>query len=126
MRPQRRGEARLERQACGVSGSPGCCAWARPAAEAVRCVGQCPAEGREALGRLVEHRQRIHGFLLTMLSPHDAVHRVWIAEPMVPLVCGMCLSFLLVSRAAETNMSQALLQYYDIFSIMKVWKREMP
>ena len=44
---------------------------------------------------------------------------------MVPLVCGMCRSFLLVSRAAETNMSQALLQYHDIFSIMKVWKREM-
>lgn len=68
----------------------------------------------------------MHGFLLTMLSPHDAVHPAWTAEPMVPLVCGMCLSFLLVSRAAETNMSQALLQCYDIFSIMKVWKREMP
>ena len=44
---------------------------------------------------------------------------------MVPLVCGMCLSCVLLSRVAEINMSQALLQYYDIFSIIKVWKRGM-
>ena len=100
-------------------------AWARPAAEAVRCVGQCQAEVHEALGRLVENRQRMPGFLLTILSPQDAVPRAWTAEPVVPLVCGMCLSFLLVSRAADTNMSQALLQCHDISSIMEIWKRKM-